>query len=127
MTRKEKDLNQNMVVKLETDLQLFQSSYVELSRQLETCQANKEKLKEREAEVSSLCNCLLVKEQEAEGCVLSTMQMEALFEKAQKGNSLSKFGEWDEKYPAPAEGIRVIFNRARVNSKKEGGTPTDTC
>ncbi|KAG7032332.1 hypothetical protein SDJN02_06377, partial [Cucurbita argyrosperma subsp. argyrosperma] len=79
--RKEKDLNQNMVVKLETDLQLLQSSYVELSRQLETCQANKEKLKEREAEVSSLYNSLLVKEQEAEGCVLSTMQMEALFKK----------------------------------------------
>lgn len=61
--RKEKDLNQNMVVKLETDLQLLQSSYLELSRQLETCQANKEKLKEREAEVSSLYNSLLVKEQ----------------------------------------------------------------
>ncbi|KAG7032331.1 hypothetical protein SDJN02_06376, partial [Cucurbita argyrosperma subsp. argyrosperma] len=44
---------------------------------------------------------------------------------AQKGNSLSKFGEWDEKHPAPAEGITVIFNRARVNSKKEGGTPTN--
>lgn len=61
--REEKDLNQNMVVKLETDLQLLQSSCVELRRQLEACQANEAILKEKEAEVSSLYNGLLVKEQ----------------------------------------------------------------
>lgn len=61
--REEKDLNQNMVVKLETDLQLLQSSCVELRRQLEASQGNEEKLKEKEAEVSSLYNSLLVKEQ----------------------------------------------------------------
>lgn len=61
--RDEKDLNQSMVVKLETDLQLLQSSCGELRRQLEACQANEEKLKEREAEVSSLYNSMLVKEQ----------------------------------------------------------------
>lgn len=79
--RDEKDLNQSMVVKLETDLQLLQSSCGELRRQLEACQANEEKLKEREAEVSSLYNSMLVKEQDAENCILSTMQMKALFEK----------------------------------------------
>ncbi|XP_038892630.1 putative leucine-rich repeat-containing protein DDB_G0290503 [Benincasa hispida] len=82
--REEKDLNQNMVVKLETDLQLLQSSCGELRRQLEACQANEEKLKEREAEVSSLYSSMLGKEQEAENCVLSTMQMKALLEKVRR-------------------------------------------
>lgn len=64
--REERDLNQNMIVKLETDLQLLQSSCVELRLQLEACQANEEKLKEREAEFSSLYNSLLVKREQGE-------------------------------------------------------------
>lgn len=59
----EKDLNQNLVGKLETDLQLLQSTCDEFKRQLEACQATEEKLKEREAEFSSLYNSMLVKEQ----------------------------------------------------------------
>lgn len=61
--RAEKDLNQNMVGKLETDFQLLQSTFGELRHQLEACQATEEKLKEREAEVSSLYNSMLVKGQ----------------------------------------------------------------
>ncbi|KGN51711.1 myosin-10 isoform X1 [Cucumis sativus] len=80
----EKDLNQNLVGKLETDLQLLQSTCDEFKRQLEACQATEEKLKEREAEFSSLYNSMLVKEQDAKDCVLSTMQMKALFEKVRR-------------------------------------------
>lgn len=37
---------------------------------------------------------------------------------------MPKFGEWDEKNPAAAEGFTVIFDRARDN-KKNGGAPND--
>ncbi|KAA0034227.1 RPM1-interacting protein 4-like [Cucumis melo var. makuwa] len=43
---------------------------------------------------------------------------------AQKGPFLPKFGDWDEKNPAAAEGFTVIFNRARDNKKNGGGAGT---
>lgn len=43
---------------------------------------------------------------------------------AHRGSSLPKFGEWDEKDPAAAEGFTVIFDRAR-DTKKNGGTPNN--
>lgn len=41
-----------------------------------------------------------------------------------RGPFLPKFGEWDEKNPAAAEGFTVIFDRARDNKKNGGGTGT---
>ncbi|XP_022966704.1 centrosomal protein of 135 kDa [Cucurbita maxima] len=98
--REERDLNKIMVVKLEADLQLLQNSCDDLKRQLEACQANKEELKEREAEVSSLYSSL-VKEQE--DCVLSAMQMKALFEKVRRIEFLFQESEYQdlEQYASP--------------------------
>ncbi|XP_023542244.1 putative leucine-rich repeat-containing protein DDB_G0290503 isoform X1 [Cucurbita pepo subsp. pepo] len=98
--REERDLNKNMIVKLEADLQLLQNSCDDLKRQLEVCQANKEELKEREAEVSSLYSSL-VKEQE--DCVLSAMQMKALFEKVGRIEFLFQESEYQdlEQYDSP--------------------------
>jgi len=59
----EKDLNQNMVSKLETDVEALQNSCSELRLKLEDYQTKEDKLKEREAEVSSLYNTLSMKEQ----------------------------------------------------------------
>jgi hypothetical protein len=37
-----------------------------------------------------------------------------------KGRPLPKFGEWDVKNPATAEGFTVIFQKARDNKKTTG-------
>uniref|UniRef100_A0A0D9W9M3 RIN4 pathogenic type III effector avirulence factor Avr cleavage site domain-containing protein n=1 Tax=Leersia perrieri TaxID=77586 RepID=A0A0D9W9M3_9ORYZ len=38
-----------------------------------------------------------------------------------KGRPLPKFGEWDVKNPATAEGFTVIFQKARDDKKTTGG------
>uniref|UniRef100_R7WEU3 RIN4 pathogenic type III effector avirulence factor Avr cleavage site domain-containing protein n=1 Tax=Aegilops tauschii TaxID=37682 RepID=R7WEU3_AEGTA len=38
-----------------------------------------------------------------------------------KGRSLPKFGEWDVKNPATADGFTVIFQRARDDKKTTAG------
>ncbi|XP_022151929.1 RPM1-interacting protein 4-like [Momordica charantia] len=42
------------------------------------------------------------------------------------GRTLPKFGEWDAKDPASAEGFTMIFNKARDNKKNGGGTTSKT-
>ncbi|XP_023542251.1 putative leucine-rich repeat-containing protein DDB_G0290503 isoform X2 [Cucurbita pepo subsp. pepo] len=81
-------------------LEITENSCDDLKRQLEVCQANKEELKEREAEVSSLYSSL-VKEQE--DCVLSAMQMKALFEKVGRIEFLFQESEYQdlEQYDSP--------------------------
>jgi predicted RNase H-like nuclease (RuvC/YqgF family) len=59
----ERDLNQNMVSKMEADVEVLQNSCSELRLKLEDYQTKEDKLKEREAEVSSLYTTLLMKEQ----------------------------------------------------------------
>ncbi|XP_015894523.3 trans-Golgi network-localized SYP41-interacting protein 1 isoform X2 [Ziziphus jujuba] len=76
----ERDLKQNRVSKLEADVEVLQNSCSELRLKLEDYQAEEDKLKEREAEVSSLLNSLTRKEQEAEHS-LSASQLKALFDK----------------------------------------------
>ncbi|KAJ4712496.1 RPM1-interacting protein 4-like [Melia azedarach] len=38
----------------------------------------------------------------------------------ERGRSLPKFGEWDVKNPASAEGFTMIFNKARDERKTNG-------
>lgn len=59
----ERDLNQNMISKLETDVEALQNSCSELRLKLEDYQTKEDKLKEREAEVSSFYSTLSMKEQ----------------------------------------------------------------
>jgi predicted RNase H-like nuclease (RuvC/YqgF family) len=59
----ERDLNQNMVSKMEADVEVLQNSCSELRLKLEDYQTKEDKLKEREAEVSSLYTTLSMKEQ----------------------------------------------------------------
>lgn len=59
----EKDLNLSRISKLEADLQDSQSLCDELSFEIENHKANEEILMKKEAEVSSLYNNILSKEQ----------------------------------------------------------------
>ncbi|KAL1136153.1 hypothetical protein V6Z11_A12G219900 [Gossypium hirsutum] len=42
---------------------------------------------------------------------------------AEKGKALPKFGEWDLKDPATADGFTLIFNRARNEKKTRATAP----
>ncbi|XP_027336630.1 myosin-10 isoform X2 [Abrus precatorius] len=61
----ERDLNKNRVLQLESDGQSLQSACSELKDKLEAYHALEEKLEEKEAEISSLQNTLLAKEEES--------------------------------------------------------------
>lgn len=58
----ERDLNQSMISKLESELEALQKSYQEMGFQIEDRQAKEDELHDREAEISSLRNALLIKE-----------------------------------------------------------------
>lgn len=59
----ERDLRQNRISKLEADVEALESSCTELTLKLEDYQVKEVTLKEKEAELSSLHNSLLMKEQ----------------------------------------------------------------
>ncbi|KAJ6313511.1 hypothetical protein OIU77_014910 [Salix suchowensis] len=71
----------NRVSELETDVEALQNSCKELRLKLKDYQAMEEKLKEQEAELSTLQRNLLVKDQEAEEPLMSISQLKTLFEK----------------------------------------------
>lgn len=58
----ERDLNQDRVSKLESEVEELQTSCSELRLKLNDSHSKEDKLKEREAEISSLSNTLLMKE-----------------------------------------------------------------
>lgn len=60
---KERDLSQNRVLQLESDIQVLQNSCSELRNNLEGYYVLEEKLKEKEAEISSLYSTLSTKQQ----------------------------------------------------------------
>ncbi|KAF7813649.1 golgin subfamily B member 1-like isoform X1 [Senna tora] len=76
----ERDLSQRRVLELESEIQVLQNSCSELRDNLEGYHALEEKLKEKEAEISSLYSALSVK-QEAENSLLSASQVRTLFGK----------------------------------------------
>ncbi|KAL6966574.1 hypothetical protein U1Q18_032355 [Sarracenia purpurea var. burkii] len=77
----ERDLNQNRLSKLERDLEAIQTSYQEMRFELEDYQVKEDKLNDREAEISSLWNNLLMKEKEAEVASLLASQVKTMYDK----------------------------------------------
>ncbi|XP_061369987.1 trans-Golgi network-localized SYP41-interacting protein 1 isoform X2 [Gastrolobium bilobum] len=75
----ERDLNKNRVLQLESDSQLLRSDFSELRDRLEGYHALEEKLKEKEAEISSMNSALFAKEEESS--LLSASQVRNLFDK----------------------------------------------
>ncbi|KAF1864379.1 hypothetical protein Lal_00022037 [Lupinus albus] len=81
LVRDERDLHKNRVLQLESDIQLQQNDYSELRNNLEGYHALEEKLKDKEAKISSMHSTLLAKDQEAGGSFLSVSQTKDLFDK----------------------------------------------
>ncbi|KAL2510310.1 hypothetical protein Fot_33957 [Forsythia ovata] len=77
----ERDLYKDRIVQLETDLEARENLFNELRLKHEDYQAKVDKLKEREAELSSLYSTSLSKVQEMEDSILSVSQMKTLFDK----------------------------------------------
>ncbi|KAK4283509.1 hypothetical protein QN277_000452 [Acacia crassicarpa] len=78
---KERDLSQNRVLQLESDIQVLQNSCSELRNNLEGHHALEETLKEKEKEISSLSSALSMKQEEAENSLISESQVRTLFGK----------------------------------------------
>ncbi|KAJ7945492.1 myosin-10 isoform X1 [Quillaja saponaria] len=85
----ERGLNQNRVSQLESEIQVLQNSCSELRLNLDDYHAKEEKLKGREAELSSSYNSTLTKEQEIQNSLLSASEVKALFEKIDELQSLT--------------------------------------
>ncbi|QCE13130.1 hypothetical protein DEO72_LG11g123 [Vigna unguiculata] len=77
----DRDLNKSRVSLLESDIQSLQSACSELKDKLESYHALEEQLKEKEADISSMRNALLAKE---ETPLLTSSQMRDLFDKIDK-------------------------------------------
>ncbi|KAH1160678.1 hypothetical protein GLYMA_11G246000v4 [Glycine max] len=75
----ERDLNKNRVSELESGIQSLQSACSELKDKLEGYRALEEKLEDKEAEISSMHNAMLAKEEE--NFLLPASQMRDLFDK----------------------------------------------
>lgn len=106
----ERDLNQNMVFKLETEVETLQDSCSELRLQLKGYQTEGDRLKEREAEVSSLRNLLSLKEQEAEGSLLSASQLKTLFDKVERIEIPMAESEVGDVEPHTSAYVKKLFN-----------------
>ncbi|KAL6186403.1 hypothetical protein ACLB2K_042523 [Fragaria x ananassa] len=80
----EKDLRQNRISKLEADIEALESSCTDLTLKLEDYQGKEDRLKEREAELSSVHNPLSMKEQGNEDTLLSASEVKFLFDKIEQ-------------------------------------------
>ncbi|CAI9779378.1 unnamed protein product [Fraxinus pennsylvanica] len=77
----ERDLYKDRIIQLEADLELRENLFNEMRLKQENCEAEVDKLKKREAELSSLYATSLSKVQEMEDSLLTVPQMKILFDK----------------------------------------------
>ncbi|XP_030459809.2 trans-Golgi network-localized SYP41-interacting protein 1 [Syzygium oleosum] len=75
------DMKQNRVFELENEVETLQNSCGELRLKLKDCQADYDKLKEREVELLEVHSNSLMKEQEAESSFMSPSERTALLDK----------------------------------------------
>ncbi|CAA3026320.1 Hypothetical predicted protein [Olea europaea subsp. europaea] len=78
---KERDLYKDRIIQLEADLEVQENVFNETRLKQQDCEAEVDKLKRREAELSSLYAASLSKVQEMEDCFLTVPQMKILFDK----------------------------------------------
>ncbi|AES72106.1 TGN-related, localized SYP41-interacting protein, putative [Medicago truncatula] len=78
LATEEKDLNMNKVLQLESDIQSLENACTELKDKVEHYHILEEKLKDKEAEISSMHSASLKKE---ESSILSTSQLRDIFDK----------------------------------------------
>ncbi|KAK8699426.1 hypothetical protein V6N13_115514 [Hibiscus sabdariffa] len=77
----ERNVSQSRVLKLESDVGALEDSWREARLKIEECQAKEDRWKEKEAELLSSYNSLLMKEKEAEDPLLSASQARTLLKK----------------------------------------------
>ncbi|XP_010556184.1 PREDICTED: myosin-11 isoform X2 [Tarenaya hassleriana] len=77
----ERDSNRDKVLSLEADAESMEAFCRELKHQLEDLKSEEEKWHEKEKELSSLYDKLMVKEQEAKDTLISAADIRALFDK----------------------------------------------
>ncbi|KAI4343352.1 hypothetical protein L6164_010713 [Bauhinia variegata] len=105
----ERDLNQNRISQLESDIQVLQSSCYELKNNLEGYHVLEEKLKEKEAEISSLHSTLSSKEQEAESSLLSASEVSVPFDKVDR-IEISVIDSGEDLEPHTSAPVKKLFN-----------------
>nr|KYP75725.1 hypothetical protein KK1_019925 [Cajanus cajan] len=108
----ERDLNKNRVLELESDIQALQSACVqnacsELKDKSEGYHALEEKLEEKEAEISSMHNALLAKEEESS--LLPASQMRDLFDKIDRFKIPIVESEEDDLEPHTSAPMKKLF------------------
>ncbi|RZB50107.1 myosin-11-like isoform X2 [Glycine soja] len=102
----ERDLNKNRVSQLESDIQSLQSACSELKDKLEDYHALEEKLEEKEAEISSMHNALLAKE---ENSLFPASQMRDLFDKIDRIKIPIVESKEDDLEPHTSAPMRKLF------------------
>lgn len=91
----ERDVNLNKTSKLEGDLEALETRCNELKLKLEDYEVSADKLREKEAELSSLYHTLAEKDQVSDQCILSRSQVEKLFIEVNKLEIHPKESELD--------------------------------
>ncbi|KAF8018531.1 hypothetical protein BT93_H3418 [Corymbia citriodora subsp. variegata] len=104
----DRDMKQNRVYELETELENLQNSCGELRLKLKDCQADHDKLKEREAELLEVHSNSLMKQKEAESSFMSPSQQTALLDKVDGVRiSLEELG--GETEPQISPNVKKLF------------------
>ncbi|KAI9080850.1 hypothetical protein K1719_037159 [Acacia pycnantha] len=106
---KERDLSQNRVLQLESDIQVLQNSCSDLGNNLEGHHALEETLKEKEKEISSLYSALSTKQEESENSLLSESQVRTLFGKIDRVEIPFLESEEDME-PNTSAPVKKLFN-----------------
>ncbi|RDX71805.1 hypothetical protein CR513_48784, partial [Mucuna pruriens] len=103
----ERNLNKNRVLQLESDIQSLQSACIELKDKLEGYRALEEKLEEKEAEISTMHNALLAKEEESS--LLPASQVRDLFDKIDRIKIPIVESEEDDLEPHTSAPMKKLF------------------
>ncbi|KAL2332705.1 hypothetical protein Fmac_013918 [Flemingia macrophylla] len=102
----ERDLNKNRVLQLESDIQSLRNACSELKDKSEDYHALEKKLEEKEAEISSMHNVLLAKE---ESFLVPASQMRDLFDKIDRTKIPIVESEEDDLEPNTSAPMKKLF------------------
>uniref|UniRef100_A0A1J3HKH1 Uncharacterized protein n=1 Tax=Noccaea caerulescens TaxID=107243 RepID=A0A1J3HKH1_NOCCA len=104
----ERDVNQTKVSSSEAKVESTEAFCQELKLQLENLKAEEEKWHEKEVELSTLCDKLLVQEQEAKENLIPASDMRALFDKI-NGIEVPSIDQVNELDPQSPYDVKKLF------------------
>ncbi|XP_004502344.1 trans-Golgi network-localized SYP41-interacting protein 1 isoform X2 [Cicer arietinum] len=106
LVTEERDLNKNRALRLESDIQSLQRACSELKDTAEGYHVLEEKLKEKDAEISSMHSTLLAKE---ESSILSASQLKDIFGKIDRIEFPIVNSEEDDMEPHTSDPVKKLF------------------